>query len=123
MDPEMALQVIRTLSEGVDPLTGEEMSTDSAVQHPRVVRALLGAVAALEKETDRARRRKDQPRQSGLPWTEQEEQALVEAHERGATLKELASAHERSAYAIEARLLQLGKLDSTPLLARRHHNA
>ena len=108
MDPEMALSIIRPLAEGVDPVSGEELAEHSPCQHPRVVRELIQALAALESENERGRRRKDQPRNTGMAWSE-EEQSLADGYDRGTPVKELAGLRERSVVAIEARLVPLGK--------------
>jgi hypothetical protein len=41
MDADKSLEIINALTNGVDPHTGEEYSTDSPYQHPQTKEALL----------------------------------------------------------------------------------
>jgi hypothetical protein len=47
---------------------------------------------------------------SGRPWSAEEEAQLAAAFDRGCTLEVLAQVHQRSRFAIEARLARLGKI-------------
>jgi hypothetical protein len=51
---------------------------------------------------------------AGRPWTSEEEVQLGQAFDSGRTLDELAQAHQRSRWAIEARLAKLGKIPEPP---------
>ena len=57
MEIEKALSIIRPLSDGVDPFTGEEFPPNSPYQQAEVVRALYVAVSSLEKDIQRVRKR------------------------------------------------------------------
>ena len=111
MDAETALLVIRPLSEGIDPLTGEEHGPDSPYQNSGVVRALAVAVTALEHEHNRNLRQKSQPAKAGLPWTNEEDDELLDAFNDAKSIQELAKLHQRSPGAIRSRLEQFGKLE------------
>jgi len=50
MEIAKAISIIRSLSEGVDPYTGEQYPADSPYQMPDTVRALHMVVMALEKQ-------------------------------------------------------------------------
>ena len=84
---------------------------DSAYQHPETVRALFHAITALEKEKAKEDRKKSQPERSGTPWTDDEDQQLIDAYEAGQSLQDLVIKHQRTRGAITARLMKLGKLE------------
>lgn len=109
MDAETALLVIRPLSEGIDPLTGEEFDADSPYQNSRIVRALAVAVTALEHEHVRSLRQ--QHVKAGMPWTSEEDDELLRAFDDGNTIQDLVKAHQRSPVAIRTRLQQFDKLE------------
>ena len=112
MDAESALLVIRPMAEGIDPFTGEEYAPDSSYQNVRVVRALMAAVASLEQEQGRDRRRQGLPANAGMPWSPDEDDELAKEFETGMTIREIARAHQRTGGAVQARLEKLGKLES-----------
>ena len=47
MEQDRALSILKTLADGVDPVTGEQFSADSPYQHPDIIRALFWAVHTL----------------------------------------------------------------------------
>ena len=110
MDAENALFLIRSLADGVDPITNEELVADNPVQHPRLVRALMSAVGALERDLLRLRRQERLPSNAGAPWSEEEDSRLARGVDDGATVRDLARRHERTATAIRVRLEKLGKV-------------
>ena len=60
------------------------------------------------------------PQNSGKPWSDDEDKALAAAFDAGRKIPELATQHQRSRFAIEARLAKLGKID--PPANLRGHN-
>lgn len=48
---------------------------------------------------------------AGKPWTKEEDERLAQAYEHGAEVAELCAEHERTAYAIHARLRKLGLIE------------
>lgn len=107
-----ALFTLRSLAEGKHPLTGTPLPDESCYQSAKVLRALLTGIEALEK-TAKVRNRsssKPLPAAAGKPWTTQEEERLVVAFEEGGSLADLANKHQRTKYAIESRLIKLGKM-------------
>jgi hypothetical protein len=50
------VRILQALADGADPDTGEVFPTDSPYQRPQVVRALMAAVRALERQQERERR-------------------------------------------------------------------
>jgi len=110
MDAETALVVIRPLADGVNPLSGDGLPAESLYQNPRIVRALIAAVNALESESTRMRRQQRLPKNAGLPWSAEEDEELAKGFDEKNTPGELATVHHRSLGAIRARLIKLGKL-------------
>jgi hypothetical protein len=105
-----ALEIIRALSDGVDPYTGEVFAGDSPYQRAEIVRALFVAVNALESAQERERRKKVLPERAGEPWDEEEDGALIKRFEEGTSVKNIAGEHKRTVGAIESRLAKLNKI-------------
>jgi hypothetical protein len=105
-----ARQILQALVQGVDPLTGEELSAATVLQHAEVLRALLAGVAALEQVAARAQRRAQLPGNVGRAWSTDEEHTLVAAFQSGEAVTDIALRHRRTLRAIEARLERLGLL-------------
>lgn len=110
MNEDQALPVVRMLADGVDPITEQEFATDSPYQHPRIIRAMLIAQRVLEDHAKRQRRQQALPENAGKPWSEDEDGKLIEGFDAKRSIRELATQHQRSLLAIEARLVRLGKL-------------
>ena len=114
MEKEAALKIIQQLANGTDPHTGEIFRADSPYQHPDTVRALFTAVRALETQSapkQRAAGAENAPQNAGKPWSSDEDAALASAFDAGKQIPELAAQHQRSRFAIEARLAKLGKIE------------
>ena len=92
MDAERAIEIIKSLVDGVDPYSGERFPSGSPYQQADTVRALHLALEGLTK-LRRSTARKTGP---GRSWTEDEE--------------EIAAKHERTKGAIWARLEKLGRI-------------
>jgi hypothetical protein len=115
MELATALNILEQLADGVDPHTGEVFAPDSPYQHPATVRALHAALRELGKQAPAApARAADAPRsappKAGKPWSDDEDKALAAAFDAGKPVPELAEAHQRSRFAIEARLAKLGRI-------------
>jgi len=110
MQEQRARKVLQALVQGVDPATGEELPAATVLQQAEVLRALLAGVAALEQVAARTHRRAQLPDKVGRPWNSEEESRLVAAFQAGEALVEVATRHQRTLRAIEARLERLGLL-------------
>ena len=111
MTPEQAKQIVDTLANGIDPATGEVLPEDSCLNGPHVIRALVVAAKALELvSTKPARGTRSTPPNAGKAWDEVEDQRLLAAFDANTPIAALASAHERTRGAINARLMRLGRL-------------
>ena len=103
-----AVGILKSLVEGRDPTTGEELPVDGVLQRAPVLRALLMAQAEMEESVQREKRRALLPERAGEPWTDDEDTQLMSGFQRGATIADLASTHSRTINAVEARLERLG---------------
>jgi hypothetical protein len=114
MTPAEAKQIIEVLAGGIDPATGEVLPDDSPLSNPHVIRALFIAAKALEPTPAKsARTAATAPGNAGKSWTEEEDQRLVAGFDAGTLVAALARTHERTAGAINSRLVKLGRLQAS----------
>ena len=115
MELQIACQIIDTLAQGIHPVTGEAMPDDSPYNAPPVIRALHAVSRALEvagEAGEPARTRRTQPPNAGKPWSAQEDAALETAFDAGIALKQVAQELGRTPFAVEQRLIRLGKIEA-----------
>jgi DNA-binding NarL/FixJ family response regulator len=110
MKAKKAADILRSLVQGIDPASGQEIAADSVLQRAPVLRALLVAISAIEQSVARETRRAALPAKVGTPWTADEEQRLIEAFRSGSPLSDIAKDLSRTVRAVEARLERLGLL-------------
>lgn len=111
MNDERALAILQALANGADPVSGTTFPAGSPYQHPDIVRALYHAIRALEAAPSKPKRpARNLPGNSGKPWSPGEDTQLVSAFDAGQSMEALAAAHDRTRFAIEARLAKLGKV-------------
>jgi len=108
MESVQALKIIEALADGLNPYTGQSFEGDSVYDNPNTVRALHAAARALEREHDRERRAQRLPENAGEPWSQREDQQLIDEFHRGITPREMASVHRRTVGAITSRLQKKG---------------
>src|SRR5687768_10556601 len=111
MELQAAHQIIDTLAQGVHPVTGEAMPDDSPYNAPPVIRALHTVARALEGEpsaedSSRSRRVPN----AGKPWSAADDSALETAFDAGIPVKQVAQELGRTAFAVEQRLIKIGKV-------------
>ena len=110
INDERALATLQALANGADPVTGATFPAGSPYQHPDIVRALYHAIRALEASSRPKRPARALPGNSGKPWSPGEDAQLVSAFDAGQSMEALAATHDRTRFAIEARLAKLGKV-------------
>jgi hypothetical protein len=110
MEITKTLEIIKALSQGVDPHTGEIYPPDSPYQHPDTIRALFEAINALEKMRERSKKQESLPENAGKAWSIEEDNLLIERFDKGVPVKELSGDHKRTEGAIKSKLLKLGKI-------------
>ena len=120
MELQIARQIIDTLAQGIHPVTGEAMPDDSPYNAPPVIRALhvvsraLEGVATLPPDEPPRGTRRSGPPNAGKPWSAQEDAALETAFDAGIPIKQVAQELGRTAFAVEQRLVKIGKIAPAP---------
>ena len=116
MELQIARQIIDTLAQGIHPVTGEAMPDDSPYNAPPVIRALhvvsraLEGMGGLPPDEPPRGARKPAPPNAGKAWTAQEDAALETAFDAGIPVKQVAQELGRTAFAVEQRLVKIGKV-------------
>lgn len=111
MELQTAHQIIDTLAQGIHPVTGEAMPEDSPYNAPPVIRALFAVSQALQGQPVNADKpRRELPPNAGKPWDPEEDARLSAAFATAEDVKQLAIDMGRTPFAIESRLVKLGKL-------------
>ena len=130
MDHAKALNIVSTLANGVNPISGEVFASDSPYQSPEIVRALFVAARALEKGSIQAPSapRETRARTQGLPnvgkpWSSEEDERLVTEFAKGRSPRELAAAHGRTLAGVEARLEKLGRITAQQRVTTNRYQA
>jgi hypothetical protein len=114
MELHDARTIVKTLAQGVDPITGEVFTPDSPYNHPQVIRALftvhqhlrLGRTPIGADERRRLNLEHGRPKNAGLPWTDEGRAQAALGFRNGKSIGELAAALERSRSAIHAELIR-----------------
>jgi len=130
MDHTKALNIVSTLANGVNPLTGEVFASDSPYQSPEIVRALFVAARALEKGSLPASSASKEVRvrtpglpNVGKPWSAEEDERLVAEFAKGRSPRELAASHGRTLAGVEARLEKLGRITAQQRVTTNRYQA
>lgn len=113
MELQAARQIIDTLAQGIHPVTGEVMPEDSPYNAPPVIRALFAVSQALDDAAP-AKPRRELPPNAGKPWAPHEDGKLESAFAAGIDVGHIARELGRTPWAIEARLVKLGKIPPKP---------
>lgn len=119
MDLREAQTIVKSLAEGVDPVTGEVFSSDSTYNHPVVIRALFtvqryARVPSTKMSLDERRQQNiglGRPRNAGLPWTDDDRGRVAAGFRDGGSIEDLAAQLERSRAAIHAELIRQGLVE------------
>ena len=108
MDIISAKEILRTLADGINPMTGEVLPESDTCNQVDIVRALYAVLAELDKHLPKKNR--EQPENAGKPWTPAEDDQLILAYRGGTKTTELAKVHKRTKGSIAARLVKLGEI-------------
>ena len=116
MELQAARQIIDTLAQGVHPVTGEVMPEDSPYNAPPVIRALFAVSNALDGASPTApvKPRRELPPNAGKAWLPEEDGKLESAFAAGIGIKKIADELGRTEFAVESRLVKMGKLPPRP---------
>lgn len=112
MELQQARAIVETLAQGIHPVTGELMDADGPYNEPAVIRALFTVARALEGGAGKTSKEPIERRvpNQGRPWAPEDDAKLDAAFAAGADLKPLAQELGRTTFALEARLVKLGRL-------------
>jgi hypothetical protein len=111
MDEIQAAGILKSLAAGIDPAAGRPVADVAFLREPDVVRALCLGIDSLETRARQGRRQSNLPRNAGKPWTQEEDERLLQAFDTGTVVAALTLAHERTRAGIEARLVKHGRLE------------
>lgn len=131
MDIEQAKDIVTSLANGVNPITGRTLPDDSLYNDPTIIRSLyilLNHVTppkkpAQVKLSDTEKRAKNiaegKPRNTGLAWTVELKEELAMLFHQGKLIPELAIYFERTKGAIHAELQKQGIIDEDGKLIQK----
>jgi hypothetical protein len=115
METTEARVIVKTLAQGIDPTTGEVFPPNSPYNDPRIIRALFKVhelawpPGRSKLSVDERRQRnidRGLPRNAGLPWSEEDREAVASGFKNGKTIREMATSFERSLTAINSELIR-----------------
>ncbi len=121
MELAAAKATLKSLVEGIDPVTGYPIPKSLVLHHATVIRALLCAVAVLDADEASVRRRARLPRNTGRPWRPADDAQVLAAFRRGTPLLQIAADHHRSLASVESRLERLGALAPEQRVTRNRY--
>lgn len=118
------LKIVEALANGIDPVTGELLPSESPYNHPDVIRALFTTLDLVKNPPKKAPKVKKTPEQkqaenienglpknAGLPWTDEQRTDLANQFSSEQEIKVLAEIHGRSNGAITSELKKQGLIE------------
>lgn len=114
MELSRAKEILTSLKDGINPLTGEKLPLDDSCNQGDVVRAITTILAELQTKAV-----KNMPENHGKPWTIEEEKNLCELYDCGFSIQKLSSYFERTEGGITSRLSRLGKIQNRDGIYRK----
>jgi hypothetical protein len=118
MNANQAIDVVKSLANGIDPTTGEVFALDSPYNQPIIIRSLYQCLQAMQSPTKKVKRTADEkqadnlakglPRNANMPWSDGSREALAAKFNAGSTPNELTVQFERTVGSILAQLKSQG---------------
>lgn len=107
MELSRAKELLTTLADGVNPLTGEILEPSELCNQGEIVRALYTVLSALDTASVKKYK---QPENAGKPWSKEDDALLSSMFDAGQSKRELCRHFQRTQGSIAARLVRLGKI-------------
>ncbi len=121
MSIESHLEILETLANGTDPLTGEVLPMESPYNNPDVIRALFAVVNHINNSQPKVKKSLEQkqcdniknglPKNAGLPWTAEQRNELAIQFKSHQSIANLAEIHGRTKGAITSELKKQGLIE------------
>ena len=121
MEIKKAKEIVTSLANGIDPITGEVFPDDSPYNHPTVIRSLFTIVNNVripKKEGKKSIEEKQsqnlsegKPKNAGIVWTEELKQEICKLFESGKSITELSEYFGRTEGAIRSELMHQGIIE------------
>ena len=108
MDIWRAKEILETLADGVNPMTGEVLPNYDSCNQVEIVRAIHTVLKYLNIEP--AKTKQSQLENAGKPWTRADEEILCRMFDTGCSGEVICNHFQRSHGAIAAKLVKLGKI-------------
>ena len=117
MELAKAKEIVSTLANGANPVTGDPFSADSPYNHPDIIRSLFAVLAGLKdagkskksfQERQEENLKNNRPKNAGLPWDEASREMAARKFKAGVSVDDLAHGLERTRGAIVAELKRQG---------------
>ncbi len=117
----MSLEILSKLSNGLNPVTGENLPDNSLYNHPDVLRALFFIVNFIKIPPKKAKKTLEdrqanniaqgRPENSNLPWTDEVKKEVGAQYNASVPIYKLAENFGRSQGSIRAVLIQQGLIE------------
>jgi hypothetical protein len=114
-----AQKIVEALAAGMDPETGAPFGPGSPLDSPHVIRALFFASQSLGRAQGRESSAKPRPVKAGKPWSNEEDDLLLQDFDGGKSVRELAQRQQRSPGGIASRLVRLGRIEERAEVIQR----
>lgn len=117
MNQENVISILEGLANGIDPVTGEVLPTQSPYNQPEVIRALFHAITLIPKskkpkktieQKQHENIEKGLPKNYGLPWIESDIQKVINAYQNDVQVNVIANEFSRKPSSIISLLRKHG---------------
>jgi hypothetical protein len=121
MEIEKAKEIVLSLANGINPITGEVFPDDSIYNDPIIIRSLFTIVSNVRFPKKQGRQTIEEkqannladnkPKNAGLSWTEELKEEVEKLFKQGKPINELAKHFERTDGAIRSELKHQGLIE------------
>jgi hypothetical protein len=121
MEIEEAKEIVISLANGINPITGKVFPDDSPYNDPTIIRSLFTVANNVKlpkkhrmqtvEETQARNLANGKPKNAGLSWTEELKQEVAQLFGQGRSINELARHFERTDGSIRSELKHQGLVE------------